>query len=104
MKTQYNIKKEWEKTKKQFLKLGQEATVFAKKSEKELLKLSQKGKLHLDVTAGNLKKERLYYFVGKEYVKLNDQTKPSAKLKKLVEDLKLLEKEQRALNKKLKSK
>lgn len=104
MKDNYDFKKEWERTKKQLVKLGKEATELAHKGEKEIIKISKKGKLHIDKTALNLKKERLYYSIGKEYVGLKDANRPTAKLKKLVEDLKKTVKEERALARKLKTK
>lgn len=104
MKTHYDFKKEWERTKKQLLQLGQEARSLARKSESEIVKFSKKGKLHLDVTATNLKLEKLYYLIGKEYVKLKDDAKPTAKLSKLIEEVKNLNKEQKVLNRKLKIK
>lgn len=104
MKSQNDIKKEWEKTKKQLSQLSKEMVHFAKKGEEEILKLSKKGKLHLDATATNLKKEKLYYLIGREYIKLKDPASPNQKLQKLVEEYKDLEQEQRALQKKIKAK
>lgn len=93
--------KEWEATKKQLVKFGKEATAMAKKGEKELLRFSQQGKIQIDATATNLKMEKLYYSIGKEYVNAQTPSTPTAKLKKLIDDLSKLEKQQRALKRKL---
>ena len=69
MPTQYDFKKEWEKTRNQLVKFSKEATKVAQKGEKELIAFSRKSKLHVDSTAISLKKEHLYYLVGKEYIK-----------------------------------
>jgi len=100
MSTQIDFKKEWEKTKKQLQKFSKEASVIARKGEKELVHFSKLGKLHVDSTAINLKLERLYYLIGKEYVKLKTST-PNAKMKKLIEEYKVLIKEHKALQAKI---
>jgi len=102
MKKHIDFKKEWEKTKKELTRFSKEAVKLAKMGEDEIIKFSHKGKLHLDSTAIGLKMERLYYFVGKEYTKLKSPTRPSAKLRKLIEQIKNLEKEQRSLKGKIK--
>ena len=102
MSTNYNFKKEWEETKKKLVKFSKEASDIAKKGEAELIKISQKSKLHIDSTAITLKKEKLYYVIGKEYSKSKNLTKPSAKVLKLIEELKAIEKEQKALKDQLK--
>jgi len=98
----YDFKKEWEKTKKQLVKFGKEASEVAKKGEKELLEFSRKGKLHVDSTAITLKKEHLYYQIGKEYVKIKDPGLQPAKLKKLMGELQKADRQQRQLKSKLK--
>jgi len=97
-----DYKTEWEKTKKQLVKFSKEALDVAKKGEQELVRLSKKSKLHIDSTAISLQKEKLYYFIGKEYVKTNGKTEKSAKLKKLLDELKAADKEQKALQLKIK--
>ena len=97
MKRQFDFKKEWQKTKLQLEKLSQEAVVLAKKGEDELVKFSRQGKLHLDSTAISLKIERLYYEIGKEYVRSHKTQKSSSQLRKLIEQVEQLEKEQRAV-------
>ena len=64
----YDFKKEWEKTKNQLTKFSKEAARVAKKGEEELIKFSRQSKLHVNATAISLKKEKLYYMIGKEYM------------------------------------
>jgi len=102
MSNQYNFKKEWEITKKKLIQFSKEAAQVAHKGEKELLKFSRKGKLHVDSTAFHLKKEHLYYLIGKEYVKQKSLSKPTVALKKLVENYRKIHRQQLSLNKKIK--
>jgi hypothetical protein len=74
---------------------------MAKKGEKELIKFSRKSKLHVDSTAINLKKEHLYYLIGKEYSSQGASQQPTAKLTKLIAELKKADKEQRSLKRKI---
>lgn len=97
------FKSEWEKARKQLLKFSKEAEVIAKKGEKELVKIYNTGKLHIDSTAVGLRKEKLFYQIGKEYVKTRKSKKESASLKKMLEELNKIDKEQRNLKTKLKS-
>ncbi len=96
MGAQYDFKKEWEATKKKLVKISQEAAEIAKKGEQELIRFSQ-------TTGMAVRKERLYYLIGKEYAKAKDPANPSKKLAKLVKELKDIEKEQRQLKKKKKA-
>lgn len=102
MPNEAGYRKEWEKTKKQLIQFSKEALEVAKKGEKELIKLSKKSKLHIDSTAISLQKEKLYYLIGKEYVKTDGTKKSAATLKKLVAELRAAEKEQKALQGKIK--
>lgn len=104
MASNFDFKKEWEKTKHQLLLLSQEAVEVAKKSEKELLKLSKTGKMHIDSTAVTLKIEHLYYLIGKEYVKSKRSTKAKATLEKYVKELEAVNKEAKAIKTKLSTK
>ena len=101
MPTQYDFKKEWEKTRNQLAKFSKEAVKVAKKGEKELVEFSRKGKLHVDTTAISLKKEHLYYLIGKEYAKDKASAQPTAKLTKLLNELKKADREQRVLKRKI---
>ena len=102
MKSQRDLKKEWERTKKQLKQLSIEAIKFAQKGEKELVKLSRKSKWHLDSTAVLLKRDRLYFLIGREYAQLKDPRRPSRELQQLMNELKALEKEERSIKRNLK--
>lgn len=103
MPKQYDFKKEWEKTRAQLAKFSKEAVEVAKKGEKELVKFSHRSKMHMDATAIGLRKEHLYYLIGKEYANLKNPVEPSPKLNKLIAELKNADKEQRALRRELKA-
>ena len=100
MDAKYDLKREWEKTRKQLKKFSQEAIDLAQKGEKELIKLSHKSKLHIDSTAITLKKDRLYFLIGKEYTKMKNPSSQTPELKKLMAEYKSLIKEENSLNKK----
>jgi hypothetical protein len=103
MGQQYDFREEWEKTKKKLLIIGKNAVKAAQKGEEELKKLPQIGKMHLDSTTANLKKEHLYYLIGKEYVERKVKCDcPSSQLKKLLDEVKSLEREQKSIGRKLK--
>lgn len=104
MSGQYDFKKELEKTKSQLIKFSKEAIEIAKKGEEEILKFSKRGKLHVDATAVNLKKEKLLYLIGKEYVEKKFPEKPTGKLKTLVDEFGEISKEQKSIKRKLKTK
>lgn len=115
MSSQYDFKKEWERTKEQLVKFSKEAATAAKKSEAEFIKLSQKGKeeivklshkgkLHMDAAALTLKKEKLYYLVGKAYVNLKDPSNVSKELSELMAELRAIEKAARLLHRKINAK
>ncbi|MCA9393242.1 MAG: hypothetical protein KC900_03475 [Candidatus Omnitrophica bacterium] len=104
MAQNYDVKQEWEKTKKQLIRFGHEVGELVRKGEDEIITLSQKGKMQIEVTTTTLKKEKLYYLIGKEYVKLNDTSKSSPALKKLLEQYHKLEREQKSISSKLKRK
>jgi hypothetical protein len=73
-------------------KVGQELTVLAKKSEKEIVKASKTGKIQLDIVGLNMQKEKLYYDIGKKVVSLN------AKKSLNIEDLQPLLKKVRTIS------
>ena len=104
MAPQYDFKKEWEKTRLQLTKLSKDAVEAAKKGEKELVKLSKKSKLHVDSTALSLKREQLFYLIGKEYAGIKVKSKSSTKLTKLMSELDKTEKHQKTLKRKINSK
>ncbi len=102
MKVPYDFKKEWPKTKKKLLEISQEALDLAKKGEERLLQLSQEGKLRLDAATLTLKKEKLFYLIGKEYVQAKCPSEKTAKIEKLLKELEQVEKQQKVLKAKLK--
>ena len=103
MPARYDFKKEWVKTKDQLSKLSKEALVIAKKGERELIEISRKSKIHVDATALTLKKEHLYYMIGKEYSALQDKNKPSVTLTKLVGELSKANRQQLVLKRRIKT-
>lgn len=101
MPGQYDFKKEWEKTRAQLNKFSKEAVKMAKQGEKELIEFSRKSKLHVDSTALSLKKEHLYYLIGKEYANAQAPAEPTAKLTKLLADLKKADHQQQVLKRRI---
>ena len=96
-----DFEKEWPKIKKQLMSFSQQAMQMAKKGEKEFVRLSQRGKLHLDSTALNLKKEHLYHLIGQEYIRAQCPVKPNAKLQQLIDEVANIEKEQKILKRQI---
>src|SRR5262245_51833993 len=94
--------KEWPKIKKQLLDFSQQAVQMAKKGEKEFVRLSHRGKLHINSTALTLKKEHLYHLIGQEYVRAKCPAAPTPKLKQLVGEFEKIDKEQRGLERQIK--
>ncbi len=101
MGTQYDFKKEWPKIKKQLTQLSNEALDLARKGEKEIVRLSRRGKLHVDATAIAVQKERLYYLIGKEYIKAKCPGELTLKLKQLVGEKDKLDKNMAVLKKRM---
>ena len=105
MSQNYDVKQEWEKTKKQLVRFGHEVGELVRKGEDEIIHLSQKGKIQIEATTTTLKKEKLYYQIGKEYVALSDVSKPSDGPEEIDGAIPhKLEREQKSLNTKLKKK
>ncbi len=102
MTANYDFKKEWPKIKKELVRVSQEALDLAKKGEEELIKITKKGKLHMDTTALNLKKEHLFLRIGKEYVRGAKPATQTAKMKQLLKEMDKLEKEIKQTEGKLK--
>lgn len=74
-KTQKDWSKMLEQARKNLQKFGKEASIWAKKGEKGLVKASKVGKLQLDIAGINLQKEKIYYEVGKKVSKLKSNVK-----------------------------
>ena len=94
MTLQEDIKKNWPKAKKQLKVISKEAMVVAEKGKNELMRLSKESKLRLDLTSLELKKEHLYFLIGREFVNENYPKEPGEKLKKFIEEIKNVVKEQ----------
>lgn len=103
MVKEHDFKKDWEKARKQLDLISKEAIVLAKKGEQEFIKLSHRGKLHLSSTAIDLKREQLYYLLGKEYVKAKAPAQPTSAMTKWLEDLERIDKEQKTVRNELKN-
>jgi hypothetical protein len=97
-----DFQKEWPKIRKQLQDIGREAAKLAHKGEEELVKISKKGKMRLDATSINLKREKLYYELGKTYAKEGFPGAGSPALKKIVGEIEKLESQSRSLKRKLK--
>lgn len=103
MPKEHDFKKDWEKTRQQLTRFSKEALVLAKKGEQEFIKFSHRGKLHLNSGAIDLKKEQLYYLIGKEYVKAKAPAQPTSAMTKWLDELERIDKEQKAVRNELKS-
>ena len=101
MAEQNDLKNEWKKRREQLAQLSKEALQVAQRGEKEFLKLSRKTRIHVDATALTLKKEHLYYQIGKEYASVQGTDKSTTKLTKLVGELNKANKLQLALKRRL---
>ena len=72
-------KKDFQKDMNQFLeqakeklkRFGEEVGVLARKSEKEIVKASKASRIQLDIVGLGVKKEKLYYDIGKKAASLN---------------------------------
>ncbi len=103
------IKKALKRTREGLKKMGAETAVFAKRSEKELSKITRVGKVEVDILSLNIKKNQLYHALGKKVHQLNAQGKLTTKnLKKLctkIDDIeKNLKSKKRSISKYLKKK
>jgi len=103
MSSGYDFRKEWPKIKKELTRAGAEAAKMAKKGEKEIRRLSQKGKWQFDVTALKLKQNHLHALIGKEYISAKSPNEPTAALKKYVAEWHKIDKEIKSLNRKIKT-
>lgn len=82
---------------------SRQAVQMAKKGEKEFIRLSRRGKMHLDATALGLKKEHLYHLIGQEYIRAKYPSTPTPKLKQLIAEFERIEKEKKSLGRQIKS-
>ena len=103
MAKEHDFKKDWDKMKQQLNQFSKEAMVLAKKGEKEFVRFSHRGKLRLSSTAIDLKREQLYYLIGKEYVKAQTPAQPTSAMTKWLEELERIDKEQKTVRNELKN-
>ena len=101
MPDKFDMKKEWEKTKQQLIAFGKEASKIAQKGEEEIIKFSKRSMIQIDATSVQLRKEKLYYLIGKEYVESFRRKKDSEKLIQHLDELEKVEKEAAKLRRKL---
>ena len=102
MKNANELQKDWEKAKEQIVRLSKDALDLAKKGEAELVTLSKKTRIHFDLTALSLHKEKLIYQIGKEFIKSKVEVS-SVTLKKLLQEFHKLENDEKKLRNKIKA-
>ena len=84
-------------TKRNLRKMGDDAGVFAKRGEKELSRIAKIGKAEINIVGLNIKKNQLYYELGKKVYGLNARGKLNTKtLKKLCDTIGRIEKDLKA--------
>jgi len=79
-----------DQVKEKMHKFGKDASVLAKKGEKEIVKASQIGKLELDIMGLNIHKEKLYYDMGKKIAELKGEGLTDA-VKPFIKELEKIE-------------
>ncbi len=95
-KAQEDLKKLLEGMRKKVGKLGKETSVWIKKGEIEISRLSKMGKLELNIVNLNMKKEKLFKDIGKRMVKLGLSNKISdSVIKNMCDETKAIIKESR---------
>ncbi len=72
---QKDVTKFMDYAKEKFRKFGREVSILAKKSEKEIIKASKKGRIQVDIISLNMQKEKVYYDIGKKVSSLNAKKK-----------------------------
>ncbi len=92
-KLREDAKEVFEKAKDKFREIGKETSVIAKRGEKELAKITRLGKAEVGILSLNIRKNRLYYEMGKKAYDLYKRDKLStASLKKLCSSIANIEK------------
>ena len=72
---QTDFKKFMEQAKEKFGEISREVGILAKKGEKEVVKVSKRGRLQFDIMGISMQKEKIYYDIGKKIVSLNAKKK-----------------------------
>ncbi|MFC1708500.1 hypothetical protein ACFL2J_00370 [Candidatus Omnitrophota bacterium] len=85
-KKKQDFEKMWQETKKQVTKLSKETLDLLKKGEEEVVKASGKAKINFEIVMLKVKKEQLFYLIGKEVVKKGK----NAKVSKLIDEARKL--------------
>jgi len=104
MTIKYDFKEQWPKIKKQLMEFGQETLELTKKGEEHLIRLSRQGKLRIDATTKEIRKEQLYYLIGKTYVKAGCPGEKNTKLKKIIDELRRVNQQKKSIRSQIKSK
>lgn len=93
-KKDFDFDELWADTKKNLAKLSRDLGLALKKGEQEAKKLSRKASIGANIVAKAAQRERLFYQIGKEYVKTADKKETTnQQLQKLVSDVHGLEKQ-----------
>jgi len=77
-KKKEKIEKLWKQAKQSLSKLSQETIKLAKKGEKEIVRATKVGKIHLEILNLKRKKDTLYQQIGEKVVVLQRENKIDA--------------------------
>ena len=77
-KNKEKIDKLWKQAKQSLSKLSQESIKLAKKGEKEIVRATKVGKIHLEILNLKRKKDTLYQEIGKKVIELQRENKIDA--------------------------
>lgn len=92
-KKQLDFQMAWEETKKEAARLSKDISRWAKKGEKELVKLSGQAKIGFDMMGLKVKKEQLLHSLGRGYYETQTGKKANVNLKKMVDEVKTIDKQ-----------
>ena len=92
-KKQLDFQKAWDETKKEAARLSKDISLWAKKGEKELVKLSGQAKIGFDIMGLKVKKEQLLHSLGRGYYETQIGKKMNVSLKKMVDEVKAIDKQ-----------
>ena len=77
-KKKEKIERLWKQAKQSLLKLSQESIKLAKRGEKEIVRATKIGKIHLEILNLKRKKDSLYQQIGEKVVELQRENKIDA--------------------------
>lgn len=92
-KKQLDFQKAWEETKKEAVRLSKDINRWARKGEKELVKLSGQAKVGFDMMGLKVKKEQLLHSLGTGYYHTQIGRKTNISLDKTVNEVKAIDKQ-----------